>query len=74
MFALIEFLSWDCLIPGALGWGQIQIADVNVVTVLPRNERKSWMIERCDGLLEFYPKEIFKINMRVKRFEKVKEY
>lgn len=26
-FVPIEFLSWDCLTVGALGWGQIQIAN-----------------------------------------------
>ncbi len=28
-FVPIEFLSWDCLTIGALGWGQIQIANAN---------------------------------------------
>ena len=29
IFAPIEFLDWDCLTVGALGWGQIQIANAN---------------------------------------------
>jgi len=29
-FVPIEFLSWDCLTIGALGWGQIQIANSNL--------------------------------------------
>lgn len=73
-FVPIEFLSWDCLTLGALGWGQIQIADANAVVVLPKNERKSWMIEMCDNLLDFYPKEILKINERIGYFEEVKKY
>src|SRR5437660_12922668 len=28
-FVPIEFLGWDCLTIGALGWGQIQIANSN---------------------------------------------
>ncbi len=30
------------------------------------------MIELCDTLLEFYPKEIAKIGGRIERFEKIK--
>ena len=73
-FVPIEFLSWNCLTLGALGWGQIQIANANNVTVLPKNRRKNWMIEMCDNLLDFYPKEILKINERIDYFEKVKKY
>jgi hypothetical protein len=29
-FAPIEFLDWDCLTMGALGWGQIQIAKIGL--------------------------------------------
>ena len=35
-FVPIEFLGWDCLTIGALGWGQIQIVNSNVITVNPR--------------------------------------
>lgn len=73
-FVPIEFLSWDCLTIGALGWGQIQIANANEVTILTKNKRKNWMIEMCDNLLEFYPKEILKINKRMDHFKKVKQY
>lgn len=31
------------------------------------------MIEFCDAVLSFYPKEIGKIRNRIERFEKVKE-
>lgn len=64
-FVPVEFLSWDCLTLGALGWGQIQIANANTVIVLPRDRRKDWMIEMCDNLLDFYPKEILKIKALV---------
>jgi len=71
-FIPIEFLSWNCLTLGALGWGQIQIADSNKIAVNPGYSRKTWMIELCDTLLEFYPKEIEKIDTRITHFEKIK--
>jgi hypothetical protein len=73
-FAPIEFLGWDCLTIGALGWGQIQIANSNFVTVHPGYSRKQWMLEFCDVMLEFYPKEISKIGDRISRFEQVREF
>ena len=71
-FVPIEFLSWDCLTIGALGWGQIQIANSNRIDIAPQS-RKKWMIELCDTLFEFYPAEISKIKERVDYFKKVKE-
>lgn len=73
-FVPIEFLSWDCLTIGALGWGQIQIANSNIVKIIPKNSRKQWMLELCDTLFEFYPKEIEKINERISYFKKVRKY
>nr|VFK40738.1 MAG: hypothetical protein BECKSD772F_GA0070984_106911 [Candidatus Kentron sp. SD]VFK46186.1 MAG: hypothetical protein BECKSD772E_GA0070983_106811 [Candidatus Kentron sp. SD]VFK78438.1 MAG: hypothetical protein BECKSD772D_GA0070982_101512 [Candidatus Kentron sp. SD] len=73
-FVPIEFLGWDCLTIGALGWGQIQIANSNIVTVNPGYSRKRWMLEFCDVMLEFYPKEIAKIGERVSRFEEVRAF
>jgi len=70
-FVPIEFLGWDCLTIGALGWGQLQIANSNYVTVNPGYSRKSWMLEFCEVMLEFYPKEIAKIGERLSRFEQV---
>jgi len=71
-FVPIEFLSWDCLTIGALGWGQIQIANSNRIDIAPQS-RKKWMIELCDTLFEFYPAEISKIKERIDYFRKVKE-
>jgi len=73
-FVPIEFLAWDCLTIGALGWGQIQIADSNRVIVNSGYSRKRWMVELCDTLLDFYPKEIAKIGERIERFQRVKDY
>lgn len=73
-FAPIEFFGWDCLTLGALGWGQIQIANANVVSIVPKTSRKNWMLELCDTLLEFYPKEIGKIGERIDRFKQVRKF
>lgn len=73
-FAPIEFLGWDCLTIGALGWGQIQIANSNYISINPGYSRRRWMLEFCDVMLEFYPKEIAKIGERMARFEQVREF
>lgn len=73
-FTPIEFLGWECLTIGALGWGQIQIANSNSIKIVNGYSRKKWMLELCDSLLEFYPKEIRKIQERIGRFEDVKAY
>jgi len=73
-FVPIEFLSWDCLTIGALGWGQIQIANSNFVRIIARNSRKKWMLELCNSLFEFYPREIEKISDRVAYFKEVKKF
>jgi len=73
-FVPIEFFDWDCLTIGALGWGQIQIANSNFIKINPQYSRKKWMIQLCDLLFEFYPREIGKINTRIERFRKVREY
>lgn len=72
-FVPIEFFDWDCLTIGALGWGQIQIANSNFIKINPQYSRKKWMIQLCDLLFDFYPKEISKINTRIERFRKVRE-
>jgi hypothetical protein len=73
-FIPIEFLGWDCLTIGALGWGQIQITNASRVTINPEYSRRSWMIEMCDALLQFYPREIAKIESRISRFEDVRRF
>lgn len=71
-FVPIEFLSWNCLRLGALGKGQIQIANSNKIEINPLYSRRAWMIEMCDALLEFYPREIGKIRERVTHFQQVR--
>ena len=72
-FVPIEFLSWDCLTIGALGWGQIQIANANNIVVNRKYSGKKWMLELCNNLFDFYPREVGKIEDRIKYFEKVKK-
>ena len=73
-FVPIENLSWDCLTIGALGWGQIQIANANVISIDRELTRKKWMLQLCDALDVFYPKEILKIEKRIDRFAKVRAF
>ena len=73
-FVPIEFLGWDCLTVGALGWGQIQIANANAVTFRDKYSRKKWMLELCDAMLSFYPKEVLKIEKRVSRFQEIRAF
>jgi len=72
-FVPIEFLSWKCLTIGALGWGQIQIANANNIIIQPGYSRKKWMLELCDALFEFYPQEIEKVKNRIEYFKKVRK-
>lgn len=73
-FAPIEFLSWDCLTVGALGWGQIQIRNSNEITINDGFSRKKWMLMLCETMFEFYPREISKIQERLTRFANVKSF
>ena len=74
IYAPIEFLDWDCLTVGALGWGQVQIADAKEIRVKERYSRKRWMLQLCEVMMEFYPREIAKIRDRMDRFDQVKAY
>ncbi len=72
-FIPIEFLDWSCLTIGALGFGQIQIKNSNKIKINYNYSRKVWMLEFFEVLLNFYPKEIVKINSRIQLFEERKE-
>lgn len=74
IFAPIEFFNRDCLTIGALGWGQIQIANASIVNIVPKNSRRKWMLDLCDTLLEFYPKEIGKITERIDHFKRIRKF
>ena len=74
IFSPIEYLDWDCLTIGALGWGQIQLANSNYIKINNGYSRKKWMLQLCDTMHDFYPKEIQKINRRMGRFDDEKAY
>jgi hypothetical protein len=74
LFVPIEYLDWSCLTLGALGWGQIQIANSNIIKVELTNTRKKWMLQLCDALDLFYPNEISKITHRIDYFKNIREY
>ena len=73
-FIPIEHLEWSCLTIGALGWGQIQIANANIIDINRKNTRKAWMLSLCDALDIFYPKEIAKITERLDYFQSVRAF
>lgn len=73
-FVPIEHLQWSCLTIGALGWGQIQIANANIIHIDRNVSRKAWMLSLCDQLDVFYPKEIAKITERLDYFKTVRAF
>ena len=73
-FVPIEHLQWSCLTIGALGWGQIQIANASIIHIDRNASRKAWMLSLCDQLDVFYPKEIAKITERLDYFKTVRSF
>ena len=73
-FKPIEAFSWDCLTIGALGWGQIQIANANVLRFNKKPNRKEWMLQLCDNLDAFYDEEIGKIGERKSWFKDIRDF
>ena len=71
-FVPIEFLDWSCLTIGALGAGQIQIANASNILVEPNATRRDWMLNLCDRAQVFYQKEIIKINKRLLNLKTVR--
>lgn len=72
-FKPIEAFSWSCLTIGALGWGQIQIANANNLLFNSTVSRKQWMLDMCDRLELFYNEEIGKIVERKDWFSKIRQ-
>lgn len=73
-FCPIEAFGWECLTLGALGWGQIQIANANNIIINKEFNRKSWMLKLCESIEAFYDEEISKIGERKQWFNEIKEY
>lgn len=67
-FNLIESFDWECLHLGALGWGQIQIANANNISFYKNISREKWMNTLCVKVCSFYDNEIEKIKDRKKLF------
>lgn len=73
-FKRIESFDWDCLTLGALGWGQIQIANANLLKFYQKANRKVWMLTMCDKLSLFYDEEISKIGLRKSWFRTIRDF
>jgi len=73
-FEPIEHFEWSCLTLGALGWGQIQIANSNILKIDNKITRRKWMLDLCSALEIFYPREIEKITDRIEHFKNIREY
>lgn len=73
-FVPIEFIMWQCLTLGALGWGQIQIANANRIILDDTYTRKRWMLDLCDRVERFYAEEIRKIGKRQDHFKAVRAF
>lgn len=69
----IEWLSWETLSLGLLGWGQIQFTNTRSFQEVTGNSRSAWMTEMCDRLLDFYPNEVAKIQDRIAFARKIRE-
>ncbi len=72
-FVPIEHIDWGCLTIGALGWGQIQIANSNNLLINSNQTRKEWMLKLMDAIEKFYPKEIKKVKTRIRYFHSVRQ-
>lgn len=73
-FKRIESFDWKCLTIGALGWGQIQIANANNLLFTKQINRKMWMLKLCNRLNSFYSNEITKTKKRKSEFKSIKKY
>lgn len=72
-FKPIEKFDWKCLTLGALGWGQIQIANANNL-LFTDISRKEWMLNLCERVEAFYNEEIGKIGERISWFSQIKAH
>lgn len=52
-FVPIEYLQWSCLTLGALGAGQIQIANSNHIEIDSTKTRRAWMLEFATMFFNF---------------------
>jgi hypothetical protein len=71
LFVPIEYVSWQSLTIGALGWGQIQIANMRRIAIDDGASREQWMVDLCSRVGAFYAREHEKIRLRAQHFEAV---
>lgn len=69
----IEHLDWSCLRFGNIGEGQIQLKKATNLELNSRQTRKQWMLEMCELLLAFYPKEKKKLERRLLEAQKYRD-
>jgi hypothetical protein len=69
----IERLDWSCISIGALGKGELQISNSNMIRIFP-GTRKEWMLEFCDRLDSFYPRQIQKLNKNALKVAETRTY
>ena len=60
----IENLSWDCLHIQALGKGQIQIKNANIIHIDTTISRAQWMSTFYERMTLYYEKAIQKIQQQ----------
>lgn len=73
-FHPIEHFQWECLTLGALGWGQLQIANANYLLFDTFQSRRQWMLNLCDNIQTFYDTEIGKITERRMWFDEIRAH
>jgi hypothetical protein len=74
VIAPIEHFSWDCLRIGALGRGQIQLANSNKIVIDASQSRRDWMLKLAERALTFYADEVDRIRTkRIVRFQELRE-
>jgi hypothetical protein len=73
-FVPIEFLSWTCLRIGALGLGQIQIKNANIIEIAQDSPRREWMLALCDQVAAYHKAESAKIERQREFFSGVRVF
>lgn len=69
----VEWIAWHCLTIGLLGWGQLQITNTPALEVIETQSRSEWMLELCERMFAFYPREIEKAKERLEFFRRTRE-
>lgn len=68
-FVPIEYVDWNCLTLGNLGWGQLQLKDSNNLLIDKDTTRQDWLDKMNSKLNSFYKKELKKLKTRMNYFK-----